>query len=616
MPKATQDFNYDTVMAVVPAVPLNHRIWTVTLGDEDWKYPFLCLCTLTEEQGWVRLGRIDIVKRSLLGLATEVQVCIISKNEILNYILEAPKFSADHAVCHYDDDIDDVMAAIRFEAKKAKWATLLEVMVAFIIKHHKSGMALKTAKRLVEKKYPEELAALGQPSSGQDGEKRKAASSGVRHVSDSQRGSRLGSGSASGGRATAGTDSRSRSTGSGTPPVPKRPRSGTPSTVGGSTAVAQREPSPKKKKLARVPTHKDELISRITARAEEQEDVDRRCKVREETFTLPITCCHPPVRDATKERSPYQIRPIGEYFLQQLRLRFETQGVSSNTAPFVLLVDPKDCPTKEDFDVTRRDTYKYYVIGGNHSICAKLDLAKIKPDYAPYKRVQAFVYAGLSVAEARNLAWGHNIDSEFRSSMTTIQRVKYIHTRLLENGGEPSLALKKECAKEIQFKNWGVKKDTEVINANDNLFQLAFRKGPVWSHVEKILTMWEAGEIKGQKNKIVKGKGKAKAVEVSEAAPLVEDMKLTDWRLMQSLKDKDVLIPVLQEVILKKLSLQEMGEEFKRLKFQAQTQRAFLACLIQPSWEKCKEVYTEHCSDKILNNFTPLFMVWVSFLAK
>ena len=165
--------------------------------------------------------------------------------------------------------------------------------------------------------------------------------------------------------------------------------------------------------------------------------------------------------------------------MQQLRLKFEIQGMSSNTALFVLLVDPKDCPTKEDFDITQQDTYKYYVIGWNHSICAKLDLAKIKLDYAPYKKVQAFVYAGLLVAEVRNLAWGHNIDREFRSSMTTIQRVKYIHTRLLENGGEPLLALKKKCAKEIQFKNLGVKKDTEVINANDNLFQLAFKKGPV-----------------------------------------------------------------------------------------------------------------------------------------
>ena len=185
MPKATQDFLYDTVMAIVRTISLNHRICIATLGDKHWKYPFLCLCILTEEQGWVRLGRINIVKRSLLCLATKVQVCIISKNKILNYILEAPKFNADHAVCHFDDNIDDVMAAIRFEAKRAKWATLLEVMVAFIIKRHKSGMALKTAKRLLEKKYPKELAALGQPSSDQDGKKRSAASFGVGHISNS-----------------------------------------------------------------------------------------------------------------------------------------------------------------------------------------------------------------------------------------------------------------------------------------------------------------------------------------------------------------------------------------------------------------------------------------------
>ena len=40
--------------------------------------------------------------------------------------------------------------------------------------------------------------------------------------------------------------------------------------------------------------------------------------------------------------------------------------------------------------------------------------------------------------------------------------------------------------------------------------------------------MWEAGEVKGQKSKVVKGKEKGKAVAVPEAAPLVEDMKTTD----------------------------------------------------------------------------------------
>jgi hypothetical protein len=99
------------------------------------------------------------------------------------------------------------------------------------------------------------------------------------------------------------------------PPVPKKPRSGTQSTPGGCTAVAERQLSKTKKKLARVLTHKHDFIIKTTARAEEQNDVVGRCKVREETFTLPINCCHPFIRDATQERPAYQIRPIAEYFL-------------------------------------------------------------------------------------------------------------------------------------------------------------------------------------------------------------------------------------------------------------------------------------------------------------
>jgi hypothetical protein len=129
-------------------------------------------------------------------VATELQVCIISKNKILNYILDWTKFSADHAICYVSKDIDKVMFAIRFKAEKAKWASLLEVMVAFILKHHKSGAALKTAKKLIEKKFLEELAALGQTSSRHAGKKRKAPTSTGRHVSDSQKWSRQPLGSA------------------------------------------------------------------------------------------------------------------------------------------------------------------------------------------------------------------------------------------------------------------------------------------------------------------------------------------------------------------------------------------------------------------------------------
>ncbi len=40
----------------------------------------------------------------------------------------------------------------------------------------------------------------------------------------------------------------------------------------------------------------------------------------------------------------------------------------------------------------------------------------------------------------------------------------------MENGGKSTQEFKKECAVEIQLKDWGIKKDVEVLNAQDNLF--------------------------------------------------------------------------------------------------------------------------------------------------
>jgi hypothetical protein len=57
--------------------------------------------------------------------------------------------------------------------------------------------------------------------------------------------------------------------------------------------------------------------------------------------------------------------------------------------PFVLLVDPTICARKEDFLMLQRNDYKYYMIGGNHSTCAKMDLAGINPKYDALQRVQA-----------------------------------------------------------------------------------------------------------------------------------------------------------------------------------------------------------------------------------
>jgi len=415
---------------------------------------------------------------------------------------------------------------------------------------------------------------------------------------------------------------RSASLSSGSiPKIPKKPRSGTPSAAAGSNAGGESNaPAPKetKKKQARaakpalekVPTHLEAQKSMSQAsRMQYQEDLLTRCAIQIDTITVDIGSLHPPIRDRNADLPPYQVRHIQEYFLEQLTKRMGVFGASALATPFVLLVDPDMCASREEFDLAKKNEYRYYVIGGNHSACAKADLALTSPQYGAYRRVSAWIFAGLTVQEARNLAWGHNIDSEFRSQMSTIQRLNYIHLRFLENGGQASQELKRECAMEIQLKDWGNRKDTDVLNANDNLFQLAFRKEPIWGFVSKVFDKWEACEIKGQKVKETK-KPKTKEIAIESKAPY-EDMKLTEWKLMQPLKDADVVIPVLQRVINKELSLQEMGQEFKRLKYMGIVQKAFLSSLVEPSWSACKAKYTEHCTDEILKNFVPLFSTWV-----
>jgi hypothetical protein len=214
----------------------------------------------------------------------------------------------------------------------------------------------------------------------------------------------------------------------------------------------------------------------------------------------------------------------------------------------------------------------------------------------------------VSIQEARALAWGHNVDNEFRSSMTTIQRINYLHMRYLENNRKGDMTFKMDCVGEIQLRNWGIEDDKHVLNANDNLFQLAFRENEIWNGVAKNLHKWEEGRIKGQKQaKVSKTDPKGIKNAILESRPSPMHMKMIEWRHMQPLKDASIVVPVLERVALGELSLQEMGHEFKRLKYLRVVQRAFLTCLNKIDWEDCKIKYPYHCTDKILNNFVTSF---------
>jgi hypothetical protein len=75
--------------------------------------------------------------------------------------------------------------------------------------------------------------------------------------------------------------------------------------------------------------------------------------------------------------------------------RMKLQRVSNLASPFVLLLDPEKVKTKKEFVMKKKNRYKYYVLRGNHFACAKMDLAKANPHYDPYRRVLAWIFAGL-----------------------------------------------------------------------------------------------------------------------------------------------------------------------------------------------------------------------------
>ena len=76
--------------------------------------------------------------------------------------------------------------------------------------------------------------------------------------------------------------------------------------------------------------------------------------------------------------------------------------------PFLVMVDPEQCPTISNFKYSLADDYTYYVIGGFHFVEAQRQLVKEYPLTPFFKYVECKVYVRLTHEEAKLLAWDHN----------------------------------------------------------------------------------------------------------------------------------------------------------------------------------------------------------------
>ena len=157
---------------------------------------------------------------------------------------------------------------------------------------------------------------------------------------------------------------------------------------------------------------------------------------------------------------------------------------------YVVLVDPCQVPNKQTFDKTKCFDYKYYVIGGNHSVEAKRQLIEEYPNNYFFQTVKCIIYVGLIYIESKLLARDHNADNEYRMKITFIQTVRFIHNKFIENCGgdktQVSVAFRKECLMETCYQiedkinSKGAKVHSNIFKGMDNIFQLAFRTREIW----------------------------------------------------------------------------------------------------------------------------------------
>ena len=611
------------------------RRWTVSLGTKKYRKGLLVVnveeTCADGKMAFVHFGRIDAVQIEG-GLTGPMLACLnVSKDQCVVLLLNPELFDGESARLYFSSDVDGIIKGLRSASRRGDVKLQMDLICDFVDKRHQEcDSAIDKAERVLRGMFPEKynVTLAKRPRT-----KRKAAeaSSSQVPVPDSQHQvlalpdplASSGSGFLND-PGSLGTPSAGDSLHCGTEEEAddfiaslrgSRQESSEPVLlVNPPVPIASAPPPPpsraKKPRLEKVPTQMEsaEAMS-VDARAKYQESLMDRFAVQFNTLTVDIDQLHKPVRDPSAALPPYQIRHIQSYFLAQLTQRMKIRGVNPLALPFVLLVDPRECDSREKFDFLKLDQYHFYVIGGNHSACAKADLALVHPNDKQFRRVTAWIFAGLSIQDARNLAWCTNIDSEFRSQMSTIQRVSYIHMRFVENNYVSNIEFKSECAMEINLKDWGVRKASEVLNLADNLFQLAFRRDPEWSYIKQIFEKWELCQIKGQKPEKVPKKNSK--ISLDAKAPF-DDMKLTEWKIMQPIKDPEILLPVLKRVIDGELSLPEMGQEFLRHKIGLKVQKAFLASLNEDSWSACKAKYPEHCSDNFLQNFVPVFANWVS----
>ena len=143
-------------------------------------------------------------------------------------------------------------------------------------------------------------------------------------------------------------------------------------------------------------------------------------------YTLLITLVNRPPIDPISGRRPLEIREPHNLHVQNLKKKMKINP-HATVVPFLVMVDPDQCANVHDFDISNPEKYQYFVIGGSHSAEARRQLVKEHPTTYFFKYAECKIYVGLTVDEAKLLAWDHNNDNDYHQKMSSIERIRFFH---------------------------------------------------------------------------------------------------------------------------------------------------------------------------------------------
>ena len=116
------------------------------------------------------------------------------------------------------------------------------------------------------------------------------------------------------------------------------------------------------------------------------------------------------------DKTRRSIRPVDPLFLQALVKKFESDPSAPGVPPIAVLCTSVSCP--DQYDMKRKDAYRYEVLGGQHTALARREVSNKHPDNMHLKKILAEVYVNLSDDESLRLGSRHNINGHFVHKMT------------------------------------------------------------------------------------------------------------------------------------------------------------------------------------------------------